>query len=127
MPKNHGPCSELGDWRGWLVGGPLENERFLGTFGWKGWVGSRPYRVEAQEGGCVPRRKLGGGQCGLWCGVTWKGEQLGEQVGPGAGEPGTTVTQNLGGPQEGAGGRRHSGSRSSRGRGEAVSGYGSDS
>lgn len=127
MPKNQGPRSELGDWRGQFAGGPLENERFLGTFRWKCWVGSRPYRVEAQERGCVQRHKFGGGQCGLWHGVTWKGEQLGEQVGPGAGEPGTTMTQNLGGPREGAGGRRHSGSCSSRRWGEAVSGYGSDS
>lgn len=60
--------------------------------------GQRPYRVEAQEGGCLQGHKFGGGQCGLWGGVTWQGEWLGERVGPGAGETGTTMTQNLGGP-----------------------------
>lgn len=40
MPNNQGPRSKLGDWRDQLAGGPLENERFLGTFEWKCLVGS---------------------------------------------------------------------------------------
>lgn len=35
-----GQCLKLGDWRNQLLPGPLENERFLGTFEWKCLVGS---------------------------------------------------------------------------------------